>query len=196
VTDIEAQVHELAQAGAVDDATTLAIKHYGPELLGYLHAVAANDDLATEAFAVGCESIWRALERFRWEASLRTWMYSVMRNALWALNKAPGRQAGRHLPASMLDSIAEVARTRTSPYQRTEVKDAFRELRAALAPADHELLILRLDRNMSWKDIARATAEDDAAAANIDQRAAALRKRFERVKEELRDLAAARGLLG
>lgn len=191
---IEAQIRARVTAGDVEAATTLAITHYGPELLGYLHAVARDADLAGEAFAVACESVWKALPGFRWESSLRTWAYAVARRALWQLAQAPARRRAYNLPASMLDSIADVQRTATAPYQRTELKEAFRALRASLDPFDHELLILRLDRGMSWKDIARATADDDDAP-NLDQRAAALRKRFERVKTELRDLAVARGLL-
>jgi len=193
VVPVEVQIRARVGEGALDAATTLAIEHYGPELLGYLHAVTQDHDLAAEAFAIACEKLWTSLPGFRWESSLRTWAYAITRSVLGKLGSAPARRPGRNLPASLLDSIAEVQRTGTAPYQRTELKVAFRELRAALDPFDHELLILRLDRGMSWKDIARATADD--AATDIDQRAATLRKRFERVKQELRELAVARALL-
>lgn len=48
---------------------------------------------------------------------------------------------------------------------------------------------------MSWKDIARATAGEDEPASTLDTRAAALRKRYERLKQQLRELMVARGLL-
>jgi RNA polymerase sigma-70 factor (ECF subfamily) len=64
-------------------------------------------------------------------------------------------------------------------------------LRAQLDPDDHELLLLRLDRQMSWKDIARIRGAGD----DVTAMAAALRKQFERAKERLRTLALDSGLL-
>lgn len=110
------------------------------------------------------------------------------------LRIAPARKLERNLPLSIAPSVEQVKRTVTAAYQRTEIKDGMRALRDALDPADHELLILRLDRNMSWKDIARSLSELDDGS-DVAQRAAALRKRFERVKSELRELAIQRGLL-
>ena len=48
---------------------------------------------------------------------------------------------------------------------------------------------------MSWKDVARALAEERDDDATLTTRAAALRKRYERVKAELRELAITRGLI-
>lgn len=191
---VEAQIREQVVAGQIDAATTLAINTYGPELHGYLLAVTHDQHSADEAFALACEAIWKALPGFRWESSLRTWAYAIVRRVLAQYRQRPAAQRlEQRIPSSMLHSIAEVRRSSTAPYQRTDLKDRFQELRATLDPIDHELLLLRLDRQMSWKDIARATADDDAG--NIDQRAASLRKRFERLKDELRDLAATHGLL-
>jgi RNA polymerase sigma-70 factor, ECF subfamily len=72
------------------------------------------------------------------------------------------------------------------------VKDELRVLREQLDPEDHEILLLRLDRELPWRDIARILGGDD----QITVRAAALRKRFERTKERLRKLAIEHGLIG
>jgi RNA polymerase sigma-70 factor, ECF subfamily len=191
---VEAEVRALADAGDIDRAATRALEHYGPELYGFLRALARDDDLAAEAFAAASEHLWRNLARFRWEASLRTWSYQLVRNALHQLRSAPVRRPERNLPLSMMTSIANVQRSATAPFQRTEVKDALRALRESLDPLDHEILILRLDRAMSWKEIARALADTDADTG-LDQRAATLRKRFERAKTQLRELAVQHGLL-
>ncbi len=196
VTAVEGELRVKAASGAFDDAAGLAISSYGAELLGFLRAIAGNDDLADEAFAIASEQLWKHLARFRWEALLRTWFYQLGRNALHQLRVDPRRRPERNLPFSLVTSIEEVRRHPTPAFQRTEIKEALRELRDRLEPLDHELLILRLDRSMSWKDIARAMSEDEAeAASSIDRRAAALRKRYERIKLELRELAVARGLL-
>lgn len=191
-SELEAELRSHVAAGDVDRATSLAVTSYGPELLGFLRAIARSDDLAAEAFAIASEQLWTSMAKFRWEAQLRTWFYQLGRNALHQLRIDPRRRTDRNLPLSVVTSIHNVKRDTTPMHQRTTGKQALRELRESLEPEDHELLLLRLDRDMSWKDIARAFGSEEAA---VDTRAAALRKRFERVKEQLRDLATARGLL-
>jgi RNA polymerase sigma-70 factor, ECF subfamily len=192
---VEADVRGLVERGELDAAATRAIEHYGPEIYGFLHAIARDDDLASEAFALGSEQLWRNLARFRWEASLRTWAYQLFRHALYQVRADPRRRPDRNLPLSIADSIADVHRSVTAPFQRTEVKQGLRALRESLDPLDHEILVLRLDRAMSWKDIARALAEPGDAETAVDQRAAAFRKRFERAKTQLRELAVKHGLI-
>ena len=192
--ELDRTVRELLQSGDLDGAATRALEHYGPELYGFLRAIARDDDLASDAFALASEQLWRNLARFRWEASLRTWAYQLFRHALYQVRTDPRRRADRNLPLSIVQSIEHLHRSMTAPYQRTEVKEGLRALREALDPLDHEILVLRLDRAMSWKDIARALADDDSQA-NLDQRAAAFRKRFERAKAQLRELAQQRGLI-
>ena len=51
-------------------------------------------------------------------------------------------------------------------------------------------MILRVNRQLPWRDIAQIIDDD---AEDIDKRAAALRKRFERLKDELRAKAQASG---
>jgi RNA polymerase sigma-70 factor, ECF subfamily len=51
------------------------------------------------------------------------------------------------------------------------------------------LLGLRLDRQMGWTDIARVLGTGDEATLTRD--AATLRKRYERLKDRLRELVAA-----
>lgn len=192
---VEATIRELSDAGDLDGAASLAISHYGPELHGFLCALARDPDLAGDAFGAASESLWRGLSKFRWEASLRTWAYQLARNSLHALRRDPRRRLERNLPLSVAASIAAVPRSSTAPYQRSEVMVGLRELIESLEPDDHEILILRLDRKMSWKDIARSTAGEDEPASTVDQRAAALRKRYERIKTLLKKLALEKGLL-
>lgn len=179
------------------DAAALAIEMYGGEVLGFLHAVARDEDLANEAFSVFSEDLLRGLPTFRWDASLRTWSYALARNALHRLRRDPRRRLRNNVSLSNgsadVSAIVEQVRTATLPFLRTEVKDELRRLRDALDPDDHALLVLRIDRKMSWKDIARALPGDEGQ--DVDRRAATLRKRFERAKTMLRELANARGLL-
>jgi RNA polymerase sigma-70 factor (ECF subfamily) len=187
----EQAIRALCEASSHPAATTAALQLYGVELLGFLRALAHNHDLASEAFAELGEDIWKGLPKFRWESSLRSWLYQLARNALAQLRRDPRRRLDRNLPLSIAPEMAALVRTMTLEIQRTEVKDEFRVLREQLDPEEHEILLLRLDRGLAWKDIARILGGDD----QLDARAAALRKRFERAKERLKKLAIEHGLL-
>jgi RNA polymerase sigma-70 factor (ECF subfamily) len=187
----ERAIHALCSAGSYDAATTAALQSYGVELLGFLRALAGNHDLAAEAFAELGEDVWRGLPGFRWESSLRSWLYALARNALGQLRRDPRRRVERNLPLSIAPEMAAVVRTATREIQRTEVKDEFRVLREQLDPEEHELLLLRLDRGLPWKDIARILGGTD----DVGARAALLRKRFERAKQRLKKLAIEHGLI-
>lgn len=195
----EGEIRGKVTAGRADDATTATLELYGAEVYGFLHALARDEDLASEAFSRWSEDVWRGLAAFRWDASLRTWVYALARNALHRVRRDPRRRAERNLALSQQSAVARMVdrvRTQTVPFLRSEVKDELRALRDALDPDDHALLVLRLDRKMAWKDIARALADAGDTEADLERRAAALRKRFERAKDQLRALATARGLLG
>jgi RNA polymerase sigma-70 factor, ECF subfamily len=193
----EQVVRDHLTAGNGRGAAALAIELYGGEVLGFLHAVARDEDLAHEAFSVFSEDLLRGLPSFRWDASLRTWCYALARNALHRLRRDPRRRAKNNVSlsnrAADISAIVEQVRTQTMPFLKTEIKDELRRLRDSLDPDDHALLVLRIDRKMSWRDIARALPGDDGQ--ELDRRAATLRKRFERAKTMLRELATARGLI-
>jgi RNA polymerase sigma-70 factor (ECF subfamily) len=71
-------------------------------------------------------------------------------------------------------------------------RDVYAEIRQALDADDQILLALRVDRDLSWREIAHVLVGEDAAEDEVVRKAAALRKQFERVVDQLRELAADR----
>ena len=178
---VERAIRALADAGDLDGAITRAIEAYGDELLGFLLGLTGDRDRADDLFSEMCERAWRNLERFRWESTLRVWMYAIARNAFFT----GVTRDRRHVPLSGAPSVqaaAQRVRSATPPYQRTDVKDRFARVRERLDPEDHMLLGLRIDRGLEWSEI----------AGILDKDAATLRKRFERLKAELRKKMSAR----
>ena len=120
------------------------------------------------------------------------------RSAACRLRRAPLNRRNRRVPLSAvpwLDNLVDQTRTTTQPHLRTDVKDEFQKLRDKLSPEDRDLLILRIDRNLSWRDVAHAMLEadvDDEQARNAES---ALRQRFVEVKKRLKRLAVEAGLL-
>ncbi len=170
----------------MDEAATTALRRYGPELLGYLHAVARTAADADELFSRLCEQLWTHLPAFRWESSVRTWAYVVARNLLRADARAAAGPRGRveGLRDTHASRLAADVRSTTAIHLRTESKDALQRIRERLDPDDRTLLILRVDRQMAWRDIAQVLGSEDET--DPAKAAAVLRKRFERLKVRLR----------
>ena len=189
----ESEIRTLCETGAWGPAATAIVQRYGQELLEYLVAIARSETDGGDAFSQLTEDLWRGLPKFRWECSVRTWCYTLARHALSRVRRDPHRRPGRAVALSDAPEVARVAqhvRTTTMLVQQTAVKDEVRALRESLSPDDQAILILRVDRGLPWLDVARALAPegDEPDAADLRRRSANLRKRFERIKSDLRAL--------
>jgi len=187
----ETRIREAAGAGRWADAATAALRAYGDELLGYLVAVTRNETDAADAFSLFTEDLWRGLPRFRWECTFRTWAYGLARHALARVRRDPHRRRAVPLDDGHVAALVADLRSRTATFLRTETKDKVARIRAELDPDDQTLLILRLNRGLAWRDIARVMSPEDVEPdrAALDRLAAALRKRFERLKADLKSRA-------
>lgn len=193
--EIEAMMRGWLQDEQYEQLAAAALDAYGDELYGYLvsRLKAAAD--ADEVFSQAIEDFWRGLPQFQGRASIKTWLYKLAHNAACRFQRCAWN---RHVRAteSELSELIEKARSGTAPWRRTAVKDKLRELRDALEPDDRSLLILRIDRNLDWKEIALIMLEDEGPSAEaLAREAARLRKRFQQVKDDLRTRAIAAGIL-
>ena len=172
-------------------AATTMLQLYGAELRAYLQVMLTDPELAEEAFAIFTEDLWRALPQFERRSSARTWLYRLAHNAGYRLVRSPHLRRARPLYSHELaEVVAQISRSETPMHRRTSVRGQVSELRQALLPEERELLVLRVDRALSWSEIATILEGEPYAAS-----AAALRKRFERIKSKLRKLARERGLI-
>jgi len=192
------EISQALAAGDIEQATTLALRLYGAEIAGYLAARVRDPDVAADVFAQFSEDLWKSFATFEGRASVRTWCYTLARHALSRDRKKAANRPGRNIPlsvAGVADELAEAARTATATYLQTEVKDRVRTLRESLDEEDRELLVLRVDRQLEWGEIAAIVLGHDASDDDVKKRSAALRKRFERVKQKLKERAVEAGLL-
>jgi RNA polymerase sigma-70 factor, ECF subfamily len=192
--ETEARIRELHDGGATDEAVTLVVETYGSEVFGFLVSRFRDDDTATEAFAQTCEDLVASMRSFGWRCSMRTWMYKLARSAATKQTRGLRKKRGE-VPLSQASEVAEKLSSRTRDWLRTEVKDAFSDLRAELAPEDQTLLILRVDRALEWNEIADVSSDEDLDDHARTREAARLRQRFKSVKEELRRRAIETGLI-
>jgi RNA polymerase sigma-70 factor (ECF subfamily) len=187
---LEAEIARLLEASDLSSAATAIMREYGPAILGYLAALARDEDRADDVFSQFCEDLWRGLPEFRRDASVRTWVYKLAWHAWLRHERDAYRRHGRPLASEEMSRLAAEVRSTTALHLRSEVKDAVARLREQLAPAEQSLLVLRIDRRLSWSEVASvmSTAEEP-----LDARSVA--KRFQRVKDRLRKLAEEEGLL-
>jgi len=182
---LEERIRALSTAGELQQAATEAIRGYGPQILGYLRAIVRNEEDAADVFGLFAEDLWRGLPQFRWEGALRVWAYRLAWHAAARFSRDLYRQRGRRLRTSEISLLADSIRSSVTERR----SESFERLRKALDQADRTLLILRLDKKLSWREVAQVLA------APSEPSEAALRKRFERIKEKLAKQARAQGLI-
>jgi RNA polymerase sigma-70 factor (ECF subfamily) len=186
---LEERVRALLRDGDRQAAATAVIEAYGPAILRYLRSLLREEDDAADAFSQWAEDVWEGLPAFRFGASLKTWCYRIAWNAAQNLRNQAWRRRGERLVTGQASQLAQSIRTRSALVAERQ-RQALERLRAALEPAEQSLLVLRIDHELSWAEVAEVLGAEGARAEP-----AALMKRFERIKAKLTAMARKDGLL-
>ena len=141
-------------------------------------------------FSQFAEDLWKGLPGFRRESAVRTWAFRLAWHAASRYARDPYRKRGRPILTTEASKIAEEVRSTMSTYAPGGRADKLMKLRESLDHEEQTLLILRVDKGMPWEDVAEVMRADGEPATP-----AALRKRFERLKEKLGRLAREQGLI-
>jgi RNA polymerase sigma-70 factor, ECF subfamily len=193
---VESSILAACKRGDHAAATTIVVESYGPEILGFLTALLQDAGAADDVFSVFCEDVWRGIGGFGWRCSARCWCYTLARNGAMRFLASPHERSARYLPLSSAPEIAQVAAqvrsTSTAKHLRSEVKSRIRQLREQLPLEEQMLLILRVDKDLRWDEIARVLGNEGEDLARVSARA---RKRFQVVKDKLKRLARDAGLI-
>jgi RNA polymerase sigma-70 factor (ECF subfamily) len=197
--NLDKAVRRAWQAGDADGAITATLEEYGPEILGWLVGILRDVDDANDVFSAFAERLWSTFGSFGWRCSIRTWAYTIARRAAVDHQRSETRRARRHVPLSASPEVVKVVervRTTTLASLKTANRRAIAELRDQLPAADRMLLVLRIDRQLGWDDLARVFLErSDPTAAELKREAARLRKRFQLIKQKLLQLGRSAGLV-
>jgi RNA polymerase sigma-70 factor, ECF subfamily len=204
-TTSEALIRAAFEQGDLQCAASSLLNAYGSEILNFLRSRLRDSELASEVFGDFTEDLWRGMAGFRWACSSRAWAYTLARHAASRAIRQKRRRGGRSVPLSRagpLSEIAERVRSETALPLRTEPRERLVELRRSLPELEQTLLMLRVNRELPWLDIARILASGTLDGVMtlppeaLNAEATRLRKRFQKAKEKLRKLAAEAGLLG
>lgn len=184
----EAEIKDRIDAGDHAAAIEAVIKTYGPEVLSYLAGVMrTTDDDVGEVFAMFCENVCRGLPRFRFESSVRTWAYVIARRAALEFQRTTRRRARRFDGPDGIEAVAIAVQTTTLQHLRTTNLDRLAAVRDGLDPEERAILILRVDRQLPWREVAIVMADAELDDDGLRKREAALRKRFDTIKRHLRE---------
>jgi RNA polymerase sigma-70 factor (ECF subfamily) len=181
-------------------AATRALEAYGPEILSFLVAKLGAASDGEDAFSMFAEDFWTGLPEFGFRCSVRGWMYTLARNAGNRYASSPQRKRGRNLTLAGGDSLwglVDRVRSETQIHKRTDVKDKVRALRERLDADDQMLLVLYIDRGLPWRELAMILHDgvEPLHGETLERETARLRKRYERVKAELKAQAEKEGLI-
>lgn len=186
---LEASVREHLDRGDAREAAAVALRALGPQILGYLEAVLRDPDDARDAFQRFAEELWRWLPTFRGEGSLRAFAYKIAWHAAARLKREPWQKRRERMRTTMASRLAATIASRESRMPGGR-RDRLSQLRAALEPEEQTLLILRLDQEMPWNEVALVLS---GKGEEVDP--ATVRKRFERIKAKLARMAREQGLV-
>jgi RNA polymerase sigma-70 factor (ECF subfamily) len=173
----EAQVRGHLARGDNREAAASALRAVGPEVLGYLESLVGDPDDARDVFQAFAEELWRWLPTWRGEGALRAWCYQ---RGAWQRRR-------QRLRTTMASRIAASLASESRAGGR---RDRLWRLRQSLEPEERTLLVLRLDRELPWEEVALVLSREGEAPEP-----AALRKRFERLKDKLARMARQQGLV-
>jgi RNA polymerase sigma-70 factor (ECF subfamily) len=189
----------------LDGAVTEALQGYGPQILGYIRSVIRDPEDAAEVFSQFAEDLWRGIAGFRGECTVRVWAYKLAWHAASRFARDPYRRRRERMETTLASRLAEHLLSSAGRSQERRAAEVDR-LRQLLTPEEQTLLVLRIDRRLSWREVAlvlggaEPTRPDGSpgpagSADGPGPDESTLRKRFERLKDKLARLAREEGLI-
>jgi RNA polymerase sigma-70 factor (ECF subfamily) len=179
---LDAEMQRLVLAGRRREAADLLLARMSPELRPFLHRLLGDPALADEVHSATCERLWRSLEFFRWQCSLRSWTYVIARREASRCRNREAAARAKHTTLSAAENVIAEGSS-ASPTLSTTRRDQLETLRASLSDEDRDLLVLRVERGLAWKEIAAAFLEEDASDPDaIARESARLRQRFRTIR--------------
>lgn len=189
--ELDARVRSAIEAHDFKTAAEHILNALGADLVRVIHARFRQEQLTAEVFSHVTEDLWVGLPHFAFRCSVRAWVFTLARNAgNRYLDRELRRQRGQ-VPLSQVPELAHAivrARTQSLHEVPSDASEWLASLRDELSEDDQLLLTLRVDRALDFREIAIVMLGDaDADRANVVREAARQRKRFQTLKQRLRE---------
>lgn len=182
------------EARELEAAAITSLRAYGDALLGYLISQLRDEPQAREVFSMFAEDLWQALPTLTLRTTMRAYCYALARHAMHRYRDRDLRKQRRAVPLSAALSQAVAAtRTQTAAFARSDNQQRIATLRERLHEEERALLTLRIDRALSWAEVAEALEQppEGELAATVVR----CRKRFQLIKQKLSRWAREEGIV-
>src|SRR4051794_954748 len=188
--ELEGALRGHCEAGDYRAAATTLLGALGGDVIRFIHARFRDEQTSAEVFSEFAQDLWLGLPKFRFECSLRAWVFILARNAGNRYLQREVRKQRMQVPLSAVPELErQVRRIRTETLLglSTPREQRLANLRAELSAEDQELLMLRVDRELEFSEIALVYLGDSRVDAEaLVRESARLRQRFKTLKERLR----------
>lgn len=182
-------------SGAYADAFAAILLIHEPEVRGYFIKLLGDRDRADDVFGEFRATLLESLPRYRSECGVRTWTYIIMRTALNNYLRTPENDLARRERMSNLPEPEAREHDRTRPYLKTAIKRRTRELWKLLDEEDQTILVLVVDRTMTYEQVARVLLGPDHDAEAVRKKVDVIKQRIRTAKRVLRKALESEGLI-
>jgi RNA polymerase sigma-70 factor (ECF subfamily) len=193
--DVEREISASLQRGALEEAAVSTLRAYSDELLGYLIGFLRDPEEAREVFAMFAEDLWSSLRQLTLRTTMRAYCYALARHTAYRYLDRDVRRQRRAVPLSAADVVSRAvaaSRTQTPTFALSETKQQVALLRERLSREEQEVLTLRVDRGLDWREVAEALGSDET---DLTTAVARHRKRFQLIKQKLARWAREEGIV-
>ena len=189
--ELDQRVRSAAETGDFKAAAEHVLNALGADLVRVIQARFRQEQLTAEVFSQVTEDMWLGLPRFAFRCSVRAWLFTLARNAgNRYLDRELRRQRGQVALSQVPELVNAMARAHTQSLTdlASDASEWLANLRGELSEDDQLLLTLRVDRALDFREIAIVMLGDvDAERADVVREAAKQRKRFQTLKQRLRE---------
>ena len=157
--DVDARLIERYRAGDERAATELVERH-AVALARFAASLGERDEieeLVQDTFV----RAFQALDGFRADSSLRTWLFTIERRLVLDRRRASTR---RHARLAFGDADAAVEHTALDAVVAEETEARLQRAIARLSPTRREVFVLRVAEGRSYKEIAAIAGTTEGAA--------------------------------
>lgn len=144
------------------DAQDVLIRRYLADVYGVAYRLLGEEDLAQDAAQDAMVNAVRALDRFRGEASFRTWVLRIAANSARSLARKRWRK--REVALTAVEGLPGETE---NPAEATVVRDEAARAQAMLQklPPKQRLAVeLRVNQGLDYQDVARILKCSEGAA--------------------------------
>lgn len=189
--DLMTEIRGLVRSSEPTSATAAALRVYGSEIFGFLVGALDDSHRAREVYGATSDLVTQGLPSFTWSCTLRTWMYAMARVAI--RQRASSRDLTARAESSESGKRDSPPFPRLRPYRVAAVRRAASFLRRTLSIEDREILVLRVDRRLSWRELALTSIGTTASELDVSAEESRLQERFRRIRTSLARSAARYG---